>query len=129
MMRVPKNAHGPDVPAWIADAAIMMDDPMATVKRRPRESETYEAGTKAGIPPKLMAAMMSPSMLVDMLPRSSVTGKVSMLMQDVCTRFRLHFGIANKPFIKLPSYPLAAADANIRPIPILSFRRPGSWIH
>lgn len=39
-----------------------------------------------------------------------------------------HCGIANRPFIKLPSNPLAAAEQNIKPMLKFSRRRPGSLI-
>jgi hypothetical protein len=55
------------------EAAIIMDDPMATVYRRPIRSETYEAGMKDGRPPRLIPAMMRPRILVDIDPKSSLT--------------------------------------------------------
>jgi hypothetical protein len=73
MSRVPKNAQGPDVAAWIIEAHTMTAEPSATHFFRPKASAKYEAGMKLGVPPRETPAIMRPSMLELMSPRSCRT--------------------------------------------------------
>lgn len=101
---VPKNAQGPFVAHWTMAVASMREDPSPIVKRLPNRSLTNEAGMKAGRPPKLMPARISPRMAELMFPRLLLTGRSGHFGAGQWKGVAVvHWLMASRPLMRLPS--------------------------